>query len=129
MGTGTASPAGTGKTILIVDDSEAIRQQINQALSAAGHRTVEAADGVEGLALLRARQDFGLVLCDLNMPRMNGLEMLAEAKKEGHVAPVLMLTTEAQPSLVQRARQVGAKGWIIKPFKPELLLMAVKRFV
>ncbi len=126
---GTEPSKVTGKTILVVDDSEGIRQQINQALAAAGHQTVEAADGAEGLAVMRARRDLGLVLCDLNMPRMNGLEMLAEAKKEGHGAPVLMLTTEAQPSLVARARQVGAKGWIIKPFKPELLLMAVKRFI
>jgi len=119
----------TGKTILIVDDSEGIRQQINQALTGAGHRTVEAIDGVEGLERLREHDDLALVLCDLNMPRMNGLEMLAEAKKAGHTAPVLMLTTEAQPALVQRARQIGARGWIIKPFKTELLLMAVSRFI
>jgi two-component system chemotaxis response regulator CheY len=116
------------KKILVVDDSESIRAQVHQTLAGAGYEIVEATDGLEGLEVLRRRSDLDLVLCDLNMPRMNGLEMLAEVKREGHATPVLMLTTEGQPALVQRARAGGAKGWVIKPFKPDLLLMAVARY-
>jgi two-component system, chemotaxis family, chemotaxis protein CheY len=117
------------KKILVVDDSEGVRSQIHRALAGVECEVVEASDGMEGLEAMRARQDFAVVLCDVNMPRMSGLEMLAQAKREGLPTPVLMLTTEGQPSLLQRARQAGAKGWIIKPFKAEFLLMAVKRYL
>jgi two-component system chemotaxis response regulator CheY len=67
------------------------------------------------------------VLCDVNMPQMNGLEMISEVHKEGRKTPIIMLTSEGQPSLIRRARESGAKGWIVKPFKVELLLAAVNK--
>ena len=69
------------------------------------------------------------MICDVNMPRMDGLEMLETVRKEPRSAPlpIVMLTTEGQHELVQRAKAAGAKGWIVKPFKPELLLAAIRK--
>jgi two-component system chemotaxis response regulator CheY len=69
------------------------------------------------------------LICDVNMPRMNGLEMLEKLRTDVRwkALPVVMLTTEGQPGLIERAKKAGAKGWIIKPFKAELLVAAVQR--
>jgi two-component system chemotaxis response regulator CheY len=117
------------KKILVIDDSETIRQQVKQALAVTGYEIVEAVDGVDGLEKLRAIADLDLALCDVNMPRMNGLDMIAEVQRTGPKIPILMLTTEGQPSLIKRAREAGAKGWIVKPFKPELLVAAVMKLI
>jgi two-component system chemotaxis response regulator CheY len=117
------------KKILVIDDSETIRQQVKQALAATGYEIIEAIDGVDGLEKLRALPDVGMALCDVNMPRMNGLDMIAEVHRTGPRIPILMLTTEGQPSLIRRARESGAKGWIVKPFKPELLVAAVTKLI
>ena len=117
------------KKILVIDDSETIRQQVKQALAATGYEIIEAVDGVDGLEKLRAVTDLDIALCDVNMPRMNGLDMIAEVQRSGPKIPILMLTTEGQPSLIRRARESGAKGWIVKPFKPELLVAAVTKLI
>jgi two-component system chemotaxis response regulator CheY len=117
------------KKILVIDDSETIRQQVKQALAATGYEIIEAVDGIDGLEKLRAVADLDIALCDVNMPRMNGLDMIAEVQRSGPKIPILMLTTEGQPSLIRRARESGAKGWIVKPFKPELLVAAVTKLI
>jgi two-component system chemotaxis response regulator CheY len=117
------------RKILVVDDSATVRQQVSLALTDAGFSVVEAADGSDGLAQMERNTDLAMVLCDVNMPRMNGIEML-EAMKASGGRPnlhVLMLTTEAAPALVDRAKKAGAKGWIVKPFKAELLVGAVRK--
>ncbi|MCA9545056.1 MAG: response regulator [Myxococcales bacterium] len=113
------------KRVLIVDDSATIRAQVHVAL-AERFEIVEAGDGQEGLDALKGGQ-VDLVLCDINMPRMNGLEMLARLHGERSPVPVVMLTTEGHPQLIQQARDHGAKGWIVKPFDPALLLKAAER--
>ena len=115
--------------ILVVDDSVTVRQQVSLALTQAGFSVVEASDGVDGLMQIGHHPDLSLVLCDVNMPRMDGIAMLEQMKANGARAslPVLMLTTEAAPALVDRAKKAGAKGWIVKPFKPELLVGAVRK--
>jgi two-component system chemotaxis response regulator CheY len=117
------------KKILVIDDSETIRQQVKHALAATGYEIIEAVDGVDGLEKLRALPDVHMALCDVNMPRMSGLDMIAEVQRSGPKIPILMLTTEGQPSLIRRARESGAKGWIVKPFKPELLIAAVTKLI
>ena len=117
------------KKILVIDDSETIRQQVRHALASTGYEIVEAVDGIDGLEKLRAVTDLDLALCDVNMPRMNGLDMIAEVQRTGPKIPILMLTTEGQPSLIRRAREAGARGWIVKPFKPELLVAAVTKLI
>jgi len=119
------------KKILIVDDSETIRQQVRFALPRDDFVVLEASDGLEGLEQVAREDDIALVLIDVNMPRLGGLDMLERLRaepKHGEVA-VLMLTTEVERSLIDRAKRAGAKGWLIKPVKPELLLAAVTKFV
>ena len=118
------------KKVLVVDDSATVRQQVGLALTQAGYTVVEAQDGVEGLQAAGA-PGIDMVICDVNMPRMNGLEMLENLKRDPKYAslPVVMLTTEGQPALVERAKKAGAKGWIVKPFKADLMIAAVKKLV
>jgi len=117
--------------VLVVDDSRTIRQQVATTLIQAGYDTLEAEDGVQGLSTIGARDDIALVICDINMPNMNGIEMLTAVKRQTRNAalPVLMLTTEAKADLIQQAKRVGAKGWIVKPFKPDQLAAAVRKIV
>lgn len=117
------------KKVLIVDDSATVRLQVRTALAVAGFDVVEASDGTEGAETINRLTDLAAVICDVNMPRMNGLEMLEAVKKDPKNAslPMVMLTTEGQHELIQRAKAAGAKGWIVKPFKPELLLAAIRK--
>jgi two-component system chemotaxis response regulator CheY len=117
------------KKILIIDDSATVRQQVRSALASCGFEILEAADGVEGLEAIVGSHDLAAVLCDVNMPRMGGLQMLELAKEKGKLTslPVVMLTTEGQPALVQQAKKIGAKGWIVKPFKPEQLVATLRK--
>ena len=116
------------KKVLIVDDSETIRQQVSGALEAAGFSVTEAADGVAALESLQA-DEFSMAIVDVNMPRLNGLDMLERMRTDPKHAklPVLMLTTEVQQSMIERAKRAGAKGWMIKPVKMEHLVDTVTR--
>lgn len=114
-------------TIIVIDDSETIRAQVKLVLTDAGYSVLEAEDGVEGITLLRDNPSAVLAICDVNMPRMSGLDMLEQVKGLANAPPVLMLTTEGRPDLIDRARSAGAKGWMVKPFKPNMLLATVKK--
>ncbi|MET0390535.1 MAG: response regulator [Polyangiales bacterium] len=118
------------KKILVVDDSATVRQQVGMALGQGGYQVVEAADGVDGLSQLE-KGGVSMVICDVNMPRMSGLDMLDAMKRDPKLAsiPIVMLTTEGQPALMERAKKAGAKGWIVKPFKADLMLAAVGKLV
>lgn len=116
------------KVVLVVDDSETIRQQVASALERAGFSVVEAADGVDGLE--RANQnELCMVILDVNMPRLNGLDMLERLREnpKHQALPVLMLTTEVQQSMIERAKKAGARGWMIKPVKMDQLVSAVTK--
>ena len=110
--------------IMVIDDSMMVRKQVGMALGAAGFTVVEASDGADALEKLEKHADVALVVCDVNMPRMNGLEFLENVRAG---LPVMMLTTEGQPELIQRAKALGAKGWLVKPFKPDLLVAAARK--
>jgi two-component system chemotaxis response regulator CheY len=107
-------------TVLIVDDSALMRKIVLRALDAADldfEEVLEAGDGKEALKLLKANT-VALIMCDINMPVMNGMELL-KAMREQNVAagvPVLMVTTESSAEHVQEAVAVGASGYVRKPF-------------
>jgi len=118
-----------GPKVMIVDDSLMVRQLVNRALTGAGFSVVEAQDGVDAVTKLAESPATALVVLDVNMPNMGGMEFLENirAKNEYASLPVVMLTTEGQPQLMRRAKALGAKGWIVKPFKPDQLVAAVHK--
>src|ERR1700747_977647 len=109
-----------GAKILVVDDSAMVREQVGHPLCGAGFAVVEGADCVEALEKVAASPDTRLIVCDIAMPRMNGIQFLERMSTNGARVPVLILTTEGQVELMSRAKSLGAVGWIVKPFKPDL---------
>jgi two-component system chemotaxis response regulator CheY len=118
-----------GKKILIIDDSSAIRHQVRGVLNEAGFTTLEAVDGLDGAQQIRSCLDLALVICDVNMPRLGGLEMLESIKDEisSRALRIMMLTTEADPAAIARAKSSGARAWMVKPFKDRLLVAAATK--
>lgn len=114
-------------TILLVDDSRTVRMLVARTLVGAGYQVLEAADGLEALARLQDGGEVSLVVCDVNMPNMSGLELLGAVRAAGRREAFVMLTTEGDGKLVDIARSLGAAAWLVKPFKPEHLLAAVAR--
>jgi two-component system chemotaxis response regulator CheY len=114
--------------ILVVDDSETIRERVSGALEEAGFSTITASDGVEGLQSIE-QESPALVILDVNMPRMNGLDMLERLDLATSRLPVLLLTTEVQPELMARAKKAGAKGWMVKPVNLDQLVETVRKVV
>lgn len=117
------------KKILVVDDSATVRKQVGAALTSAGFEVVEAADGLEALDTIVARSDLDAVVCDLNMPRLGGLQLLDMLADRGKLPglPILMLTTDGHPTLVQKAKAAGARGWLVKPFKSDTLVATLRK--
>ena len=115
-------------TVLAVDDSMSIRQMIKVVLGPAGHTVIEAEDGADGIAKAKSSAP-NLVITDLNMPVMNGLEMIKNLRTMPALTgvPILFLSTESDEGIKQQAKAAGATGWITKPFKPEQLLAVVSK--
>jgi two-component system chemotaxis response regulator CheY len=115
------------KCILIVDDSETVRQVLLMTLSNSGFNVVEAEDGHNALNKL-AHHSVDMLITDLNMPNMDGLELIRQVRQAGahRFTPIVMLTTESSEEKKLAGREAGASGWIVKPFKPEQLLKVVK---
>ncbi|XZE20464.1 response regulator [Pirellulaceae bacterium SH449] len=116
--------------ILVVDDSATIRQQVGDILLKSGFQVVEANDGISGMREIE-KGDVQCVICDVKMPNKDGIEMVEEVKNLGQfqALPILMLTTDGAPDLIRRAKAAGASGWMVKPFKPDMLVAAVKKLV
>jgi len=109
--------------VLVVDDSAMVRTQLSRVLDAAGFCVAAATDGVDALKRLADEPGTKLVVCDLNMPIMGGIELLEELRtRRRDPVPFVVLTTDAQADVIGRARSLGASGWMTKPLKPELLL-------
>lgn len=116
------------KTIMVVDDSASVRQVVNIVLKSGGYNVIEACDGKDAISKLTG-QKVSLVVCDVNMPNMDGISFLRVIKTiDTHkFTPVLMLTTESSEAKKQEGRLAGAKAWMVKPFKPEMMLDAVSK--
>jgi two-component system chemotaxis response regulator CheY len=116
------------KTILTIDDSASIRQMVSLTLQSAGYTVIEAHDGSDGYDKAIANH-IDAVLTDLNMPVLNGIEFIR--KYRAHPAskgvPIVLLTTESDEELKRQAKEAGATGWIVKPFKQDQLLAVIKK--
>ena len=118
------------KTILIIDDSVSLRQVVGMALDAAGYQVIEACDGRDALDKLTGTK-IHLMICDVNMPNMDGITFLKELRTlpSYKFTPVIMLTTEAGEDKKKEGQAAGARAWVVKPFKPEQLLVAVAKLI
>ena len=116
------------KTILTVDDSASIRQMVAMTLKSAGHQVLEAGNGAEGFDKATANS-VDAVITDLNMPVMNGIEFIRKYRQHpaSKGVPIILLTTESDEQLKRQAKEAGATGWIVKPFKQDQLLAVVKK--
>ena len=117
------------KTIMIVDDSATILMSMDGILRKAGFKVEKAASSEESLKKLKGGIKPDLIITDLNMPGMNGIEMILEIRKMPafRFKPILMLTTESQEAKRNEAKKAGATGWLVKPVKPNALLAVVKQ--
>lgn len=119
-------------SILIIDDSAAQRKLIRLALETQGYVIVEAENGMQAIeAMDHIGDSTRLILCDVNMPVMNGLEFVRELKKrENHAAiPVIMLTTETNETMVEEMQSLGTNSWLTKPFKMSDLITETRRHI
>jgi two-component system, chemotaxis family, chemotaxis protein CheY len=116
----------TEKTILAIDDSRTIRELLRATLTDGGYAVVTASDGVEGIDRFNDHR-FDAVITDINMPNLDGFGVIDGIRKSGsnQRVPILVLTTESSPAFKQRARDLGATGWIVKPFDDQRLLEVV----
>jgi len=116
------------KTILTVDDSASIRQMVAMTLKSAGHEVLEAGNGAEGYDKATANT-VDAIITDLNMPVMNGIEFIRKYRQHpaSKGVPIILLTTESDEELKRQAKEAGATGWIVKPFKQDQLLAVVKK--
>ena len=120
----------TKKLILVIDDSASLRQVVGITLKTAGFEVLEAADGQDALGKLDGRK-IHLMICDVNMPVMDGITFVKEAKKLANYrfVPIIMLTTESRESRKQEGQIAGAKAWVVKPFRPEQMLQVVTKLI
>ena len=118
------------KTIMTVDDSASLRQMVSFVLRGGGYEVIEAADGLDALSKLNG-QDLDLFLSDINMPKMDGIELTRKlrAMPQYKFVPIVLLTTESHPEKKQECKAAGATAWIVKPFSPDQLLAVVKKVV
>lgn len=117
--------------ILVVDDSETARVQVKLDLVEAGHEIVEAENGIKGLEALSANKDIKLIICDVNMPEMDGLTMCDEiaANPELNKIPIIMLTTQCSDDMKARGKKSGVVAWINKPHKAVSLLAGIQKIL
>jgi two-component system chemotaxis response regulator CheY len=118
------------KTIVVIDDSESIRELVSLLLNNAGHQVAKAVDGKDALQFFDGR-NIHLVVTDLNMPRMDGISFIKEVRKiNGYQSiPILVLSTESQAARKVEAKHAGASGWMVKPFASENFLEIVKKLI
>ena len=119
------------KTIMIVDDSPTILMSIEAILGRAGYQVAKAACGEDAVAALHKGLRPSLIITDLNMKAMNGIDLIRNVRQMGALrfTPMIMLTTESGMDKRQEARAAGATGWIVKPVQPADLLGVVRQMV
>lgn len=116
------------RKVLIIDDSQSVRQMVSMTLGSAGFTVEEAGDGAEGYAKATAG-NYNAIITDLNMPNLNGLDFIRKfrAHPSSRGVPIIFLSTESDEASKREAKSAGAIGWIVKPFDQNQLLSAIKK--
>lgn len=115
--------------ILLIDDSDTFRAQIKNDLSSNSHHVAEASNGRDGIEKVKESGPFDLIICDINMPELNGLEMIGILKDQDLLKEsiIFMLTTETDQDLKEKGKALGVRAWITKPYKKDKLLAAIQK--
>lgn len=115
---------------MIVDDSASVRQVVGLTLRGAGYDVIEGSNGKDALAKLSG-QKVNLIVSDVNMPQMDGIAFVKAVKAlpAYRFTPIIMLTTESGDDKKREGQAAGAKAWVVKPFKPDVLLNAVQKLI
>jgi two-component system chemotaxis response regulator CheY len=118
------------KKILIVDDSESIREVLAYNIETAGYQVMVACDGLDALQYFDGRQ-IDLMLTDYHMPKLNGLQLIGKVREKENYKfmPILVLSTENQLEMMRGARDSGATGWLMKPFSTEKLIQTLRKVI
>jgi two-component system chemotaxis response regulator CheY len=115
--------------ILIIDDSESCRTELKDALQS--YEIIEAKDGIDGLNILAANPEVDLIICDVNMPKLDGVGF-CKKKSENKIydsIPILMVTTESNTELKKELKAFSVKAWMLKPINPENLIRGVQMLI
>jgi two-component system, chemotaxis family, chemotaxis protein CheY len=114
-------------TILVVDDAASVRTQLRRALESEGFVVLEADNGQRGYETAET-QSIDLMIVDVNMPVMDGFEMIAKVRslQRYSTIPIFVLTTESGVATVQQGKAAGATAWIVKPVKPDVLIKGMR---
>ena len=119
--------------IFVIDDSSTIRLSVEMAIRELGFPVIQAENGQDALEKIaeikKTGDEIALCISDINMPVMDGIEFITEFRKTDKFTPVIILSTENQKGIIQKGKDSGASGWIIKPFQTDDLLNVVRRFV
>lgn len=120
----------TQKRIMVIDDSVSLREVVGISLRSAGYEVTEACDGKDALSKLNGSR-YHLMICDVNMPVMDGISFVREVKQlpRHRFVPIIMLTTESRESRKTEGQLAGAKAWVVKPFRPDQMLQAVAKLI
>ena len=116
--------------ILVIDDSEIIRNQLVGLLNQNGYQPIEAKDGVEGLQSAKESNP-DIIITDLNMPNMNGLQLIEELRKLPEFAQkhILILTTETNADLRKKGQALKVRAWINKPINEQMILQILGKLL
>lgn len=118
------------KRVLVVDDSQSIREAVSFMLRKRGFEVFTGVDGIDALKHFNG-DNIDLVITDLHMPNMDGIGLIKEVRNNADYKriPILVLTTESQTSIKLEAKKAGATGWIVKPFETEKLMATIRKVV
>jgi len=118
------------KKILFVDDSPSMRKVMFDAMTTQGFTVTTAKDGIDGVNKLNSAR-FDLIISDLNMPNMNGIEFIKKVKvhPENKYSPIIMLTTDSNNEMKKQGQAAGAKVWVVKPFREEQLVTVANKLL
>ena len=117
------------KLILIVDDVLVMRLRLRSQIEGSGFRVLEAEDGEKALAILEKEHNIHLIITDVSMPVMDGLEFIRRLRilPRFSTVPVIICTVKGELSVVRQAKQLGVQGFLVKPVAKSILINAIKR--
>jgi two-component system chemotaxis response regulator CheY len=115
------------KSVFLVDDSATMLMSLKGTLEISGFQVTTAADGEAAMSKIKTGFKPDLIITDINMPRMDGLTLIREARKLLRFTPILALTTESQQTKRDEAKRSGATGWLVKPVGGADLVKVIKQ--